>query len=130
MEGEKAAQALIDQGICTTTAMNGASAPVDKTDWSPLKNKQVTIWPDNDEAGRAYAEKAAVAIADAGAVSVCIVRPPQDKPEKWDGADAVEEGFENQAVAGYRREKNLSASRCVPSVWESCWTTRHRCRMT
>ncbi|WP_263080087.1 AAA family ATPase [Endozoicomonas sp. Mp262] len=94
VEGEKAAQALIDQGICTTTAMNGASAPVDKTDWSPLKNKQVTIWPDNDEAGLAYAEKAAVAIADAGAVSVCIVRPPQDKPEKWDGADAVEEGFE------------------------------------
>ena len=31
-EGEKCAQALITQGICATTAMNGAKAPVNKTD--------------------------------------------------------------------------------------------------
>jgi putative DNA primase/helicase len=34
VEGEKAAEALIGKGICATTAMNGASAPVNKTDWS------------------------------------------------------------------------------------------------
>ncbi len=33
VEGEKAAAALIGQGLCATTAMNGASAPVEKTDW-------------------------------------------------------------------------------------------------
>ncbi len=36
VEGEKCAQALIDLDVCATTAMHGANAPVDKTDWSPL----------------------------------------------------------------------------------------------
>src|SRR5690606_8175704 len=36
VEGEKCAQALIDAGIVATTAMHGANAPVEKTDWSPL----------------------------------------------------------------------------------------------
>src|SRR5690606_20179205 len=35
VEGEKCAQALIEAGISATTAMHGANAPVDKTDWSP-----------------------------------------------------------------------------------------------
>ncbi len=37
VEGEKCAEALIEQGITATTAMSGANAPTDKTDWSPLK---------------------------------------------------------------------------------------------
>ncbi|MGV2480259.1 UNVERIFIED_CONTAM: hypothetical protein IGO34_26005, partial [Salmonella enterica subsp. enterica serovar Weltevreden] len=36
VEGEKCAQALIEIGIVATTAMHGANAPVDKTDWTPL----------------------------------------------------------------------------------------------
>ena len=48
VEGEKCAEALIGLGICATTAMNGAKAPLDKTDWLPLKGKHVLIWPDND----------------------------------------------------------------------------------
>ena len=56
VEGEKAAEALMAHGITATTAMNGAKAPPEKTDWSPLKNKHLLIWPDHDDAGRAYAE--------------------------------------------------------------------------
>ena len=33
VEGEKCAQALIDAGVMATTAMHGANAPVEKTDW-------------------------------------------------------------------------------------------------
>ncbi len=43
VEGEKCADALIEQGITTTTAMSGANATLDKTDWSPLKGKHVII---------------------------------------------------------------------------------------
>ena len=43
VEGEKCAQSLIDAGICATTAMHGANAPVEKTDWSPLAGKNVQI---------------------------------------------------------------------------------------
>ncbi len=91
VEGEKCAQALIESGICATTAMNGAKAPVNKTDWSPLKGKQVVIWPDNDQAGRDYAEAAAQAVLKAGANSCEILIPPQGKLEKWDAADALAE---------------------------------------
>ncbi|MFP3019793.1 MAG: toprim domain-containing protein, partial [Wolbachia sp.] len=57
VEGEKCADALIEQGITATTAMLGANAQIEKTDWSPLKGKHVIIWPDNDEPGKQYAEK-------------------------------------------------------------------------
>lgn len=98
VEGEKCAAALIDLGICATTAMNGAKAPIDKTDWSPLKGKRVTIWPDHDEAGQVYARNAASAAARAGALSVEILKIPLDKPAKWDAADAVAEGLDIQAI--------------------------------
>ena len=105
VEGEKAAEALIEQGICATTAMNGAKAPVEKTDWSPLGDKQVLIWPDKDAAGWEYAESAAEAALDAGAASVAILLPPMDKPEKWDAADAVDEGMDiAEFIAGAPRQ--------------------------
>lgn len=91
VEGEKAAQALIDTGICATTAMNGANAPVDKTDWSPLAGKHVLIWPDNDEPGHKYAEAVATRLKTQGIASLAVVSIPEDKPVKWDAADAVAE---------------------------------------
>ena len=91
VEGEKCAQALINAGICATTAMNGAKAPVDKTDWSPLKGKHVVIWPDKDQPGREYAEAAAAAMLRSGAAYCAILTPPSEKPEKWDAADALQE---------------------------------------
>ena len=99
VEGEKAAAALIGQGLCATTAMNGASAPVEKTDWSPLKARRVVVWPDHDEPGRHYALAAAQAVLAAGAASVSVLNPPADKPEKWDAADAVAEGITETGAA-------------------------------
>ncbi|AFU62862.1 phage/plasmid primase, P4 family [Acidithiobacillus caldus] len=98
VEGEKCSQALIDAGFCATTAMHGANAPVDKTDWSPLAGKSVLIWPDRDKPGFGYAEAASQAVLMAGAASCAILLPPDDKPEGWDAADAVAEGFD---VAGF-----------------------------
>lgn len=98
VEGEKCAAALVDLGICATTAMNGAKAPIDKTDWSPLKGKRVIIWPDHDDAGQIYVRNAASAAARAGALSVEILKIPPDKPAKWDAADAVAEGLDIKAI--------------------------------
>lgn len=106
VEGEKCAQVLIDAGICATTAMHGANAPVDKTDWSPLAGKTVLIWPDRDKPGWDYAEHVSQAILAAGASSCTIMLPPEDKPEGWDAADAIEEGFD---IAGF-----LIAGECMP----------------
>lgn len=92
VEGEKCAQALIEAGHCATTAMHGANAPVDKTDWSPLAGKAVLIWPDKDKPGWAYAEAAAKAALVAGSATCDILMPPDTKPEGWDAADALAEG--------------------------------------
>ncbi|MEQ8693733.1 MAG: AAA family ATPase [Gammaproteobacteria bacterium] len=109
VEGEKAADALIGQGVCATTAMNGAKAPVEKTDWSPLCGKRVLIWPDKDAAGWQYAEAAAEAALGAGAFSVTILMPPLDKPEKWDAADAVDDGMDIDAfIANAPRQSIVS----------------------
>ena len=94
VEGEKCAQALIEAGISATTAMHGANAPVDKTDWSPLAGKAVLIWPDRDKPGFGYAEAASQAVLMAGATSCAILLPPDAKPEGWDAADALAEGFD------------------------------------
>ena len=101
VEGEKCAQALIDAGVVATTAMHGANAPVDKTDWSPLSGKAVLIWPDRDKPGWEYATQAAQTILSAGAKSCHILYPPEDAAEGWDAADAIAEGFDFAAFLAH-----------------------------
>ncbi|HSH49713.1 MAG TPA: AAA family ATPase, partial [Halomonas sp.] len=113
VEGEKAADALIKQGIAATTAMNGANAPVDKTDWSPLRNKRVLIWPDKDEAGIQYAERARDALLCSGAASVAVLEPPADKPNKWDAFDAMEEQLD---VAAFLQTAPRSEAEARPGI--------------
>lgn len=91
VEGEKAADALISQNIDATTAMGGASAPLEKTDWSALKGRKVVIWPDNDTAGKAYAERLKGHLEAEGALAVSILTVAPSRPEKWDAADAAGE---------------------------------------
>ncbi len=98
VEGEKCAKTLIDMGTCATTAMHGANAPVDKTDWTPLVGKEVLIWPDRDKPGWEYADRASQALLMAGAASCHILYPPESVPDGWDAADARAEGFD---IAGF-----------------------------
>ncbi|WP_265022335.1 AAA family ATPase [Wolbachia endosymbiont (group B) of Ischnura elegans] len=91
VEGEKCADALIEQGIAATTAMSGANAPVEKTDWSPLKGKHVIIWPDNDEPGKQYAEKVVKKLTCLGVLSLAFLEIPDNKPKGWDSADGIAE---------------------------------------
>lgn len=96
VEGEKCAQALIDAGICATTLMGGANAPVEKTDLTPLLGKHLLMWPDHDAPGQTYALHVGQAALAVGALSCAILCPPADKPKKWDAADALAEGFDVQ----------------------------------
>ncbi|RZF32511.1 hypothetical protein LSTR_LSTR013767 [Laodelphax striatellus] len=102
MEGEKCANALIEQGITATNEMSGDNADPNKTDWTPLKGKHVIIWPDNDEPGKKYAEKSAMKLTCLGVEELCILEIPKDKPKGWDAADCVKE------VAGLMGLQNLA----------------------
>lgn len=107
VEGEKCAEALIKQGITATTAMCGANTDVKKTDWSQLKGKHIIIWPDNDEPGKKYAKNVGNKLLEIGVASLAVLEIPQDKPEKWDAADCVEEGID---VKEFLASTPLSAS--------------------
>lgn len=92
-EGEKAADAakrFFPDAITTTTA-HGSKSP-QRTNFKPLKGRSVIIWPDNDEAGRQYAEdliELLLVEGDVDKVEVLII--PSDFPEKGDAADAPDD---------------------------------------
>ena len=127
VEGEKCAQSLIAAGVVATTAMQGANAPVEKTDWSPLAGKSVLIWPDRDKPGWDYAARAAQAILSAGARTCHILYPPEEATEGWDAADAIAEGFDigNFLAHGPRLQIHDVAQDDEPvaSSDESVWGT-------
>jgi putative DNA primase/helicase len=60
---------------------------------SPLRGRSVTIWPDADAAGLAYAKEAGKYALKAGATSAAIVSPPAGVTVGWDAADALAESW-------------------------------------
>lgn len=113
VEGEGCADALAKIGIEATTAMQGAHAPIDKTDWSPLAGKTVIIWPDNDPAGFDYGKRAAAKLSAMGC-RVLALTPPENAPDKWDAADCVSEG--RDAAALISNAKEITAASPKPRV--------------
>lgn len=95
VEGEKAAEAaaLLFPEFVATTSPNGAGN-ASKADWSALAGRAVTIWPDHDDEGRAYADDAACRALAAGAASVSVVDVPIGFPLKWDLADPPPAGWD------------------------------------
>jgi DNA primase len=97
VEGEKCADAAakIFPHSIVTTSPNGAVA-AHKADWSPLRGRNVLLWPDNDEPGRSYMGAVAAELVPLG----CHVRQvdaarlaeefaEEGKTDKWDCADGL-----------------------------------------
>jgi putative DNA primase/helicase len=99
-EGEKAADAAakLAPGYVTTTSPGGAKA-ASQADWRPLRGRSVVIWPDNDTPGAAYADAVAKHATAVGALDVKIITPPLHRPESWDAADALAEGWDEAQTA-------------------------------
>ena len=99
-EGEKACDAAtrLLSAFAVVTNPNGAKS-ADKADWSPLRGRVVTIWPDADAAGLAFAKAATNAILVAGAASVATIAPPQGVSVGWDAADALDAGWDEKRAA-------------------------------
>ena len=92
-EGEKAtvaAGAAFPDMVAVTS--QGGSHAADKSDWTPLRDRHVTVWPDNDDAGAGYGAKVAGLTKAAGAASVRVVTVPSGWPPGWDLADDPPEG--------------------------------------
>ena len=111
-EGEKSADAaatLLPDYVAVTSP-NGAKA-AGKADWFVLRGRDITIWPDNDDEGRAYAVAVAKVLRGI-AKFVRIVQSTPGTPEKWDAADALAEGCDRT------KAENLvaAAAPAVPSA--------------
>ena len=108
VEGEKcaeAAKALAGNRSVVTTWLSGASS-VDKTDWGPLAGRDVTIWPDadHDGTGQKAAQKIAQALTPHGC-QVKLVDVADVEKNKWDVADAVDEGWDLNTLQNWVKDR-------------------------
>ena len=95
VEGEKAAdaaQALLPEYAVLT--WSGGCGAVRKADWSPLKGKDVAIWPDHDAPGKEAAQRLASLLHEMNKESrhettphPYVVEVPPHLPQGWDLAD-------------------------------------------
>lgn len=114
VEGEKCADALTAIGINATTLIGGANTTITKTDLTPLAGKAVILWPDNDPPGARLMEALAGPLRVMGC-AVRILTPPAGRPEKWDAADAIAEGFD---VVGFLK---APAEPSGPTILHELW---------
>jgi hypothetical protein len=116
VEGEKkvdAARRLFPDHVAVSP-MNGARSP-HKTDWTPLAQRAVVIWPDNDMPGLGFADAVSGLAANASASSVAIIDVSQDWPEGWDLADELPNGVTHEVLA----EMLTSAKQRIPPATSS-----------
>jgi Toprim domain-containing protein len=85
VEGEWCADALAKAGVLATTS--GAADSAAKADWRSLAGRDVTIWPDNDEAGQRYATEAAEKLLALGCTVHVIDVEKLGLPKKGDAVD-------------------------------------------
>lgn len=71
-EGELCARAAWSLGQVATTCAGGSCA-VGQTDWSPLRDKEVVVWPDVDSPGEKYRAAVVEQAIEVGASSVRVM---------------------------------------------------------
>ena len=95
-EGEKAllgCKSIYDGDVCT---WHGGVNNLDKQDWTPLQNRKVIIFPDNDNAGKVCAEELKEKLGQI-AKEIIIVKPPREFKDKDDLYDAKVNDFFSSA---------------------------------
>ena len=93
-EGEKsvdAARRLVGDAYDVLCWPCGANS-VAKADFTPVKGRTVTIWPDHDKPGGKCAKTLSTILRGLGC-TVDVVQVPETLPEKWDAADAERDGW-------------------------------------
>jgi hypothetical protein len=115
VEGEKAADAAARIGLTATTSVHGAKSP-HKTDWQPLAGKEVVILPDNDEAGRNYADNVATILGKLMPPARVKIVALDDLPDGGDIVDWVDAHGDAAEPDELRRQVQLLAE--VAPEWK------------
>jgi putative DNA primase/helicase len=86
VEGERCVESARAIGLTATTSAHGANSPR-KTDWTVLAGREVVIVPDNDDAGRSYADVVAGLLANLAPPAQVRILDLPDLPEGGDIVD-------------------------------------------
>ena len=89
VEGEQKADALAELGVTATTS--GSASSAEAADWASLKGRIVLLWPDNDSAGRKYAEQVTAILHAQGCTVEVIDVAALNLPDKGDCVDWLAE---------------------------------------
>jgi RecA-family ATPase len=85
VEGEACADALHKLGKVVTTS--GSASSAEGADWTPLQGRRVILWPDNDGAGRKYADDVTLRLR---ALQCVVERVDVDGLALPDGGDVLD----------------------------------------
>lgn len=116
VEGEKTADHARDllPDVAVITWPHGSKA-THKADWTPLRLRDVTFWPDADVAGESAMQEAAHHALQAGAFAARIVTLPEGLPEAWDLADPPPDGWNEDTLAEMIGAAHSKDSATAPS---------------
>jgi hypothetical protein len=104
VEGEKCVNSLsLGLSLLATTSAGGSNA-ASKSDWSPLAGREVVILPDNDDAGRKYADEVAAILHELDPPAIVRVVELDGLDEGGDVAD-LHEACRSQEELKALREK-------------------------
>ena len=100
VEGEKCADvaARLIPAMVVVSWPGGCKA-LDKVDFSPLRGRVTTLWPDADEPGKEAMERIAERLGQA-----CRIVRPNGHADGWDIADAAAEGWDGKQVVAWAKE--------------------------
>lgn len=116
VEGEKCADALHAALDSPVLAWQGGCSAVRKADWTPIAGRRVVLWPDadakRDKAGQLlpldrqpgmHAMRAVEQVLQALGCEVSIADPgePGRRPDGWDCADAIAEGWTRDQLLAF-----------------------------
>jgi hypothetical protein len=87
-----------------TTFMGGVNAIL-KSDWSPLAGRKVVLWPDADKPGREAMNELAQHLIHEVGVHRLYMMDVDDCEDGWDAADAIDEGWNDQQIIEFIRER-------------------------
>ena len=109
VEGEKAADALLEIGVQAVGTVTGASATPGAIPLAELTGRSVHVWPDNDDVGHKHMQRVAAGLA--GIATAVSMIDWSDAPAHGDAADFL-------AAGGTRRdvEALVDSARPVPPV--------------
>jgi Protein of unknown function (DUF3987) len=112
-EGEKAADAARSIGLTATTSPHGADSSA-KADWAALAGKEVVIVPDNDAAGRKYADAVTNILAKLTPAPVVKLLELPNLPDGGDIVDWIEAHGDAAEPAELRRQLETLADDIEP----------------